>query len=203
MPLEPTITSTQERPPAPRRSRILRVRNNEPNKTVFAKVIDGNMVKIDFSAKGHPGDEQRVPLSVADDTDFLNSLEMGTLEVIDGPEDVIETLQFETEQVRRERAEANSRYTEVLDRSQDRDIVGTTCIGPAPTGRTGKCGRSLIQQASQAKEQPPLCDQHAHLSPHFFLAESGSRGEDATETRDGIVRREWREVKMTERQRQL
>lgn len=181
--------------------RPLRVQNLEPNKTVFAKVVDGNMVKVDFAAKGYSGDTQRVPMSIINDTDFLNSLEAGVLKVVDGPAEVLEALQFETEQVRREREESASKHIESLDRRQDRDIVGATCIGPAPTGREGTCGRALIQSAKQQGEQPPLCEEHSHLFHKFYLAETGSKGQDATESRDGVVRREWREVTVTERQK--
>lgn len=180
----------------------LRVRNLEPNTTVFAKQINGDPFKVQFAANGHHGDTQRVPLALAEDIDFLNSLESGVLEVVSGPTDVVSELQFQTEQVREERAEALAAQSSVIDRKQDRDIMGVTCIGPAPAGRQGECGRALIQSAKQQGEVPPLCDEHIHLAPNFFLAEAGSRGENATEERDGVVRREWRQVTMTERQKQ-
>jgi hypothetical protein len=90
----------------------------------------------------------------------------------------------------------------MLDRSQDRDIVGTTCIGPGPEGRSANCGAALLQSAKQTAEQPPLCSRHQHLSPNYFLAEAGSLGEGATESRDGVVRREWKQVQMTSPQKQ-
>lgn len=182
--------------------RPLRVKNREPNATVFSKQINGDPFRVQFAAAGYPGDTQRVPTSLAEDIDFLNSLEAGVLEVVDGPPDVIDTLRFETEQVRAEREAASKQAVEALDRRQERDIVGATCIGPAPTGRSGTCDRSILQSAKQQGEQPPLCQQHQHLAPNYYLAEAGSKGEDATETRDGVVRREWRAVKMTERQKQ-
>lgn len=184
-------------------ARPLRVRNLEPNMSVFAKQINGDPLRITFAASGHNGDTQRMPLAVAQDIDFLNSLEAGVLEVVDGPEELVESLRFETERQRAERAEAATKATETLDRRQDRDMVGVTCIGPAPAGREGTCGRALVQSAKQRTEQPPLCSEHASLAPTFYLAEAGSKGEDATETRDGVVRREWRQVTMTERQKQV
>ena len=182
---------------------ILRVQNNEPNATVFSKQLNGDPFKVQFAAKGYPGDTQRVPVALAEDIDFINSLESGVLTIIDGPSDIVEGLQFETAQVREERQQMEQQHTAMLDRRQDRDIVGTTCIGPGPTGRDAKCNRSLIQSAKQGSEQPPLCSQHAHLSPNFFLAEAGSKGEDATESRDGVVRREWKTVTMAAPQRQV
>lgn len=179
----------------------LMVKNREPNATVFSKQISGDPFRVQFAASGYPGDTQRVPLSLAEDMDFLNSLEKGILEVIGGPEDIVAGLRFETEQIRVERAAQAAQHTEVLDRRQDRDMVGVTCIAPAPAGRQGNCGRALIQSAKQQGDTPPLCAEHAHLAPTYFLAEAGSKGEGATETRDGVVRREWRTVTMTDRQR--
>lgn len=175
---------------------ILTVKNLMPNSTVFSKQVNGDPFKVQFAAAGHTGDTQRIPVGLAEDIDFLNSLENGVLEVIGGPEDVVAALKFETNRVREERAEQASAATEMLDRRQDRDMVGASCIGPAPAGREGKCGRPLIQSAKQQGEVPPLCSEHAHLTPTFYLAEAGSKGEGATETRDGVVRREWREVQM-------
>lgn len=189
MPLETTAPLSVRQP--------LRVRNLERNTTVFAKTINGNSHRITFGAAGTPNDTLRVPIELAEDIDFLNSLEMGIIEVVDGPADVVEYLQFETKRVREEREEQAQRASEVLDRRQDRDLVGVTCIGPAPAGRTGKCGRSLIQSAKQQGEVPPLCPDHTHLAPTFHLVESGSKGEGATESRDGVVRREWRAAVMT------
>jgi hypothetical protein len=115
---------------------------------------------------------------------------------------VVEFLTRETDAVRQQRADEQAKATSMLDHRQERDIVGVTCIGPAPAGRTGECGVPLIQSAKVSAEQPPLCGNHAHLAPKFFLAEAGSKGEGATENRDGVVRREWRTAEMAPRQRQ-
>lgn len=190
-------------------SRLLQplvVQNMEGNMSVFAKTLDGDPTfRVTFAANGHRGDTQRMPVSIANDMEFLNSLERGILKVVGGPTDLVEALQFETEQVRSEREAADARDTEMLDRRQDRDIVGLKCVGPAPKGREGTCGRSLIMGAKEQAERPPLCDEHAALSTQFYLAEAGSRGQigEATETRDAVVRREWKPVTMTAPQRQL
>lgn len=192
------VTSESTQAPSGLRT-PLRVQNQEGNRTVFAKVIDGNSIRIVFEPRGHQGDTQRVPVSVAEDIDFINSLEVGVLKVVGGPPEVVEALQFETEQVRQEREQQATQSMDVIDRRQDKDIVGVQCIGPAPEGRSGECGRSLIQSAKQSAETPPLCNAHAHLAPKFYLVQAGSKGEGATETRDGVVRREWRQVSLTER----
>lgn len=175
---------------------MLTVRNLEPNATVFSKQINGDPFRVQFAAAGYPGDEQRVPAALADDIDFVNSLERGIFEVIEGEESLVKALQFQTAKAREARESEQQRYASVLDRRQERDMLGATCVGPAPVGRDGACGRPLIQSASQQGEQPPLCTQHQHLSNEFFLAEAGSKGEGATPDRDGVVRREWRRAEL-------
>lgn len=191
MPLETPSALSVKRP--------LRIQNMEKNTTVFTKTVNGNALRIVLTAHGTANDTQRVPLDLAEDIDFLNSLEMGIIKVIDGPDDVVAFLRVEAERVRTEREEQAQRAMAVIDRRQDRDIVGATCIGPAPQGRTGNCGRALLQSARQQGEVPPLCPEHEHLAPNFHLVETGSKGEGATESRDGVVRREWRQAVITER----
>jgi hypothetical protein len=181
----------------------LKVQNLEPNVAVFAKMVNGDPTfRVIFQPNGHVGDTQRMPVSLAEDIEFLNSLERGTLKVVGGPQELVEALQFETEALRAERAEAAARQTEILDRQQDRDIIGAKCIGPAPAGRSGTCDRSLIQSAKTSADTPPLCSQHKELAPTFYLAESGSRGRGATDSSDGVIRREWKPITLTERQKQ-
>lgn len=155
----------------------LRVRNCEPNMTVFAKSVDGNIVNVRWGPKGTGDDTMRVPDSLVEDIDFLASLESGTLEVVDAPESIREKVTFETNQFRADRIASELRQAEVLDRRQERDILGNTCVGPAPAGRTGACNRQVLQSAKAAKEQPPLCRDHAHLAERYFLVENGGKGE--------------------------
>lgn len=172
----------------------LTVENHEPNTTVFAK--DGQ--RITWAAKGHPGDTQRVPNTFAEDVDFINSVEMGILKVTGGPAEVLQALQFETEANQSLRATAAAKSMEdVIDRKADRDIIEQACIGPNVPGRDGDCGRPVLVRSKTANETAPLCEQHQHLSTQFYLVEAGSRGEGATETRAGVVRREWKRVEIT------
>lgn len=177
----------------------LSVRNCERNTAVFAKSVNGDPVRITWGPHGTSNDTQRVPTALADDIDFLNSLEKGVLEVVDGPADIVQALQFETSKQREERARREAQAVESLDRRQDRDMVGHPCIGPGPAGRDTTCGRPVLIAHKDANEVPPLCAEHADLAPTFFLVEEGSRGEGATHSRDGVVRREWRQATIAPR----
>lgn len=177
------------------------VRNNEPNVTIFAKTVNGDMTRVTFGAKGTATAEQRVPLQFAEDIDFLNALEQGVLTVIGGPPQVVDALQSSANEYRqRHQAELQAQTMSMVDRAQDRDIVGLRCVGPAPFGRDGSCGRQLLQSAKTQGEVPPLCPEHENLAPLFHLVETGSKGEEASgasESSAGIVRREWKQSTLT------
>lgn len=176
----------------------LRIRNNEPNMTVFTKTVNGDPLRLSMKPAGHPGDTIRVPLALAEDVDFLNALDIGTITVVDGPDDVVAALQTNTEDIRRERvADEAAQLNLVLDRSQDNDMIGMKCIGPAPQGRSGTCGRPLLQKAAQSGKVPPLCSGHESMAPLFSLIEVGSKGDaetGASQSSAGIVRKEWRQA---------
>lgn len=175
----------------------LTVRNNERNTTVFTKTINGDPVKIVWEALGQPKDSQRVPDAFAEDIDFLNALEQGVLTVTNGPAEVLARIDVETASAQAMRAEQQSRAAAAsenfMERSQDKDLISASCIGPGP--RPGqKCQRPLLIPSKDIKDVPPLCEEHGTLAPTFYLNESGSRGEGATETREGVVTRDWQQV---------
>ena len=180
----------------------VKVRNNESSTVVFAKPLGGESVKITWGPKGQPNDTQRCPDAITEDTDFLNSLDAGIFEVVSGPADVLERLRAEANDVRTDReaqrAAAEAKQAQILDRRQDRDILSQTCIGPAPTGRSGLCGRAVLVRNANRDQTPPLCAQHAGLADQYYLHEAGSRGEGATESREGVVRREWKRIEMAQ-----
>ncbi len=185
----------------------LKVRNTTTSTTVFAKVIDGNSIKVTWGPKGQPNDVQRCPDALAQDTDFLNSLETGILVVESGPEAVMAMLKDEVRDIAADRAEAAARAAAdieaTMDRKQDRDILSVTCIGPAGENRTGYCGKAVLVMNAAKADVPPLCEAHAHLADQFYLSEAGSKGEGATESKAGVVRREWKQIQMTAPQRNL
>ena len=176
----------------------LTVRNEISNTTVFSKTMNGDPVRIIWGPSGQHNDTQRVPDSFADDIDFLNALDGGVFAVTDGPEEIVTRLQRETSKARELREEQERRAMASIERTQDRDMIGAQCIAPqAPDRPNVPCGRSVLISHKQANEVPPLCQQHQHLAPEYFLFEEGSKGEGATQSREGVVRREWRRTTLT------
>lgn len=177
----------------------LTVRNTAGNVAVFASAETGRT--IIFKQAGDPmgGDIQRCPNAFAEDIDFLNALDQGILVVdqADDPE-IFERLQRSSTQYQDRQQQAALRQAEVLDRRQDRDLVTTPCIGPHPNGRgVEECGAPVLQRNANKNDEPPLCPKHVSLAPQFYLVEQGSKGEGATESREGQVRKTWKRVQVT------
>lgn len=171
----------------------LLVRNTEPNATVFSK----GSIFAKWGPAGDPMGEdiQRVPDEIAEDVDFLRSVDRGILVIEDGTnKEVLETIQRQAAVFQTRRANAEAAETQALDRRQDRDIVQVPCIGPGKTG--GQCDTPVLIRAAQRGEVPPLCKGHESLSSQYYLAESGSAGDT-----QGGVRREWKQIQMTAPQR--
>lgn len=177
----------------------LTVRNREPNATVFGKVIAGESIRVLWSAAGHPDDTQRVPNTFAEDIDFLNAIDRGILEVISGPEDLMEALKRETTELAAVREHRAQVATTLVDRQADKSMTAQTCLGPAPMGRSGECGRTVLVLSKAAKDTPPLCPEHQALTPEFVLDIEGSKGQDATQSRDGEIRHVWTRVTLAPR----
>lgn len=178
----------------------LTVQNNAESTTLFA--IPGKQPII-WNASGDPMGEdiQRVPDDLAKDIDFLRSLDQGLLSVVDGDDpEVLASLQRSTTAYAERQATNAAKAEAMMDRKQDRDLIGTPCIGPDARGNRGGCGATVLQRASEingSDPKPPLCDRHRSLAPQFYLTQEGSKGEGATESRAGQITRIWKQVEMT------
>lgn len=180
------------------------VRNEEPNTTVFAKMVDGNLVRIIFTAKGQPDDTQRVPDAFADDIDFLNALDQGVLTVIECSDPALmEKIDREVKRSSNHRLERQARQQadieSVMDRSADKSVIGAECIAPKDGRPELKCAAQLLLKRAEVNDMAPLCTKHEHLRPTFYLAESGSKGRGAEEDREGVIRREWKQAEIVSR----
>lgn len=162
----------------------LLVRNNEPNSTVFD--MGSRLLRWAPAGDVMGDDVQRVPDSLAEDVDFIRSVERGVLAVEEGSPELLEKLAASSRSYgdRARRAEA-AQQESVLDRRQDRDLVQSGCA---------ECGAQVIQRAAERDQVAPLCNRHKDLRNQFSLEESGSVG-------DGGVRREWRRARVEHRVR--
>lgn len=181
----------------------LLVQNNSESTTLFA--IGGGKQPLIWKPKGDISGEdvQRVPTDLADDIDFLRALDNGILTVInaDDPE-VLARLQRETSAFADRQKQAAAAQEAVLDRRQDRDLIAEGCIGPHANGRgVEQCGAPVLMRAKEKDLHPPLCPRHKGMEHEFYLTQTGSKGEGATDYSPGQVSHKWSRVQMTAPQR--
>lgn len=173
----------------------LTVRNLQNSTTLFA-IPGGGAIVWQAAGDTMGGDIQRVPDSLADDIDFLNSLDRGVLSVEDGSNaEVMASIERQSAGFRDSQEKARLRQEAVLDRRQDRDLVTTPCIGPNPNGRgVDECGAPVLVRSATRGEVPPLCPKHESLINEFYTVDSGSKGEGATDNTPGRVSQQWKRI---------
>lgn len=181
----------------------MRVQNHEKNTTVFAKMVDGNLVRIVFKPEGVDGDIQRVPDSFADDIDFLNAIDQGVISVVDGPPAIIEKINAEKSRSAVDRQESQARQQAAveatMDRSADNSMLGFECIAPKDGRPDLRCSETVVMKRTEVNDKPPLCPKHIMQADTFYLVEQGSKGYEASgasETSAGVIRREWKQAAM-------
>ena len=157
----------------------LLVRNNEPNATIYAR--DGIVIRWGVAGDPNGEDVQRVPDSLAEDVDFLRSLDRGILSIDESTDDEIAAkIASQTATFQARRAKAAQATQDSLERRQDKDMVQVACVA---TTRGGKaCDKPVLVRNAQRDAAPPLCDGHKHLSSQFIANETGSEGEGGKKT---------------------
>lgn len=91
-----------------------------------------------------------------------------------------------------------------IERKQDRDLIGTLCIGPGP--RPGlTCGATILRASADVKkgDAPPLCGKHESLSAEYYQTEvQVARAESGVD--DGpVTQKVWKRVEMAPPRRSL
>jgi hypothetical protein len=188
-----TSMTEQQVPPRPP---LIFVRNNAAGPTVFSKpdVAWKGMWSPAGDASGR--DLLRVPSSLLDDPDFLDSVDRGVLEIEDADNPVVaDYLDRHRAMNARMAASQQARHEAVMDRRQQRELTGEECVGPGQRGRDAQCGQSVIRTAAESKDRPPLCATHSNLWQEYALVEAGSAGDPADPKRQVWVRRDLRDLR--------
>lgn len=67
--------------------------------------------------------------------------------------------------------EGTSEASRALRPEKDRSIGGASCVGPHPNNPKLPCGAIIVRPAVVGGEEPPLCEAHRHLAPHYIATE--------------------------------
>lgn len=123
------------------------------------------------------GDIIPIDAEVAESAAIHKALSRGYIVKDNGEDDE----EFHADLARREeerlarRAEAQAAkervVTESIDRKQDRDLVGLTCVAPSEANPNLPCGVSVIRPAVVKGDAPPLCGVHENQSANYVAVE--------------------------------
>ena len=161
---------------------LMQVKNVMHGPTIFVDDA-GRLHKWMPAGDSMDRDVIRLSTSLLDDANFLAALESGALEFESYPESVAEEVAVIEDGLRRPRKarrnadEVPEAIEALMDRRQDKDMVGLTCVGPASAGRHGHCVSQVIMASKLQGEVPPLCAAHKHQETQFVPTVIGSKGD--------------------------
>jgi len=176
------------------------LRNKKRNSVILP--LPGVREPIVFMPLGDPsgGDVALVEDHQAETAAVQNAVRTSLLEIV--PQEDVDAVLARTDEVSLQIAEqAQAASMERIERVQNRDLVGTVCIGPG--AREGQqCGATVIQSVEVRNgDAPPLCGKHEHLSATFYQTEvqvEGSIGADGT-PEGPVTTKVWKRVEMAPR----
>lgn len=121
------------------------------------------------------GDMVPIDSSVAESSSVYQAVRTGKVSLRDSDEEV-DALLAEREQAlsqKREQAveESVDAVESVLERSQDRDLIGSECIAPSAANANLPCGASVVRPNVTNGSEPPLCSRHASMSGQYIATE--------------------------------
>lgn len=161
---------------------LMQVRNMMHGPTMFVDDA-GRLHKWMPARDSMDRDVIRLSTTLLDDANFLEALESGAIVVDSYPESVadlvteIQDSLHQPRKVRRNTDEVPEAIEALMDRRQDNDMIGLTCVAPASAGRHGECGVQVIIASKLRDERPPLCSAHAHLATQYVPHVTGSKGD--------------------------
>lgn len=125
------------------------------------------------------GDMVPIDTSAAESSSVYQAVRTGKVSVRDSDEDM-STLLAEREQALSEkRDEAAGKTAEavesVMERTQDRDLVGSECIAPSAANPNLPCGASVVRPNAVNGAEPPLCSRHASMAGQYVATEVGPK----------------------------
>lgn len=179
---------------------LVALRNERDGIVVITPDDSNAKAYITFQAKGDPagGDIQYVPQNTATLPACAKAILSGVLS-LDTNSLNSEAAQLFEEHMRiaeMQRKQAEAAAVASIDRAENRDMIGVTCVGPG--SRPGVfCGIHLSQRELNNGEVAPLCTMHESLSAQYIRVE-----DIVFEGDQRKVRNRWVRAQVENRERQ-
>jgi hypothetical protein len=182
-------------------SQLAALRNKKNGVTVLTPYFNDPKTYLEFQAAGDPGggDVQYISEELAASPAIVKAIQHGILEL---EEDTMspEVAQAFAQQMRvaqQQRERADAKIAETIDRPENRDLVGESCVGPGER-QGARCSASVPMREKAMSDVAPLCSKHAHLAMEYTRVEDNSYNEDGT-SKKGY---KWFRTTIEERQRE-
>jgi hypothetical protein len=153
---------------------LVAVRNLKDGLTVLTPDASNPKSYMEWQAKGDPsgGDYQYVSEDVVATPAFAKAIQHGVL-AVDPDEMSPEVAQAFTRQMevaKDRQARAAQEIAKSLDRTDNRDIITISCVGPGDV-KGSPCGAPVAVREMTASERVPLCTRHQSLAPEYIPTE--------------------------------
>lgn len=163
-------------------SQLVALRNLKPGVTVITPQFNDPKVYLEFQAAGDPsgGDIQYISEELAATPSCVKAIMHGVLALEENtmsPE-VAQAFQQQMDVATSRRKQAEAQIQQSIDRPQNRDLVGQTCVGPGE--RAGStCGAVVAMQDRAHQDTAPLCARHFDLATQYVRVEDDSYDPDS------------------------
>lgn len=151
--------------------RTLVLSNQQDGITVFFD--DVTRVELTWKGKGDPdgGDVKQVPSALLNNPVFCEQIQRGLFRIENSTDQLSRSIQLQ-QAAWTERQDKAAHADAELQKQQEETVVavGRACI--APKGGA-MCGSYAIVAGKDSPEEPPLCDEHAHLASQYESSDTG------------------------------
>lgn len=165
---------------------LIALRNMKKGVTVLTPNFSDPRNFLEFQAAGDPGggDVQYVSEELTTTPAVVKALQHGVLELEADTmsPDVKAAFDQQMRVAREQRERSDAVIAATIDRPENRDIVGETCVGPGE--RSGApCGASIAVRDRAQMDIAPLCTRHVHLAMEYTRVEDNSYQPDGTSSK--------------------
>lgn len=162
---------------------LVALRNKKDGVTVLTPVFSDPRTYLEFQAAGDPsgGDVQYVSEELVNTPACVKAIQHGVLELESDTmsEEIRNAFEQQMRVARQQRQQAEAAVAASIDRPENRDLVGETCVGPGE--RPGvQCGVSVPRRERSVQDTAPLCTRHADLVTQYVRVEDNSYHADGS-----------------------
>lgn len=173
---------------------LVALRNKKNGVTVLTPDRSDPRNYLEFQAAGDPsgGDVQYVSEELAASSAAVKAILHGVLELEEDTMSpaVAQAFQQQMQVAKRQREQAEAQIAATIERTENTDIVGESCVGPGE--RADKpCGASVPMREKALRDTPPLCVRHQPLAGEYVPTVDWDGDKQVTKWfRSGMAERE-------------